>query len=207
MLIKIFLFFVAVAAVGCGVMNTSVTDNSNSQIAEATPKVLDGKPDTKPSVAANVPTPKAITPSDIPFGEDVVITIKRGACYGRCPQYSMSISGSGKVEFEGVKDTLVNGKASGNVSPDEVKELVAEFAKIGFFELDDEYTEQNCPNAATDQSTIIISLTAGGKSKTINHYTGCVENDAEHTPFPAGLLALENKIHEISEAKKWTGPR
>jgi hypothetical protein len=205
MLIKIFLVFVAVAAVGCGVLNTSVADNSNSRIAEATP--TNGRPDTKPSVAANGPTPKAVTPSDIPFSEDVVISMKRGECYGNCPQYLMSIYGSGKVDFEGIKDTLVNGKTSGTISSEEVKQLVGEFAKIGFLELEDDYDAQNCPTYATDQSTVVISLTAGGKTKTINHYTGCVENDEKYTPYPTGLLALENKIHEIPEAKKWTGPR
>jgi hypothetical protein len=205
MLIKIFLVFVAVASVGCGALNSSVADNSNSRLADATPK--NGKPDAKPSVAATDRTPKSVTPSDIPFGEDVVITMKRGPCFGRCPQYSLSIYGSGKVDFEPIQNTLVTDKVSGTISPDEVKELVAEFAKIGFLELDDAYTEQNCPNAATDHSTVVISLTAGGKTKTISHYTGCVEDNEDHTPFPAGLLALGNKIHEIPEAKKWSGPR
>ncbi len=197
MLIKILLVLVSVmTAVGCGVLNTSVADNSNTSGVSETPKARNIKA-----------TPKAVTPSDIPFGEDVVITMKRGGCFGRCPQYSISISGSGKVEFEGIKDTLVNGKTSGTVSPDEVKQLVAEFEKIGFLELEDKYDSENCPNYATDQSTIVISLTAGGKTKTINHYTGCVENDPDHTPFPPGLLTLENQIHEIPKAKKWSGQR
>ena len=196
MLAKIFLVLIAAAAVGCGVLNTSVANNSNSRtVGERTPKQ---------TVEA---TPRAVTPSDIPFGEDVVITMKRGACYGRCPQYSISINGSGNVEFEGIKDTIVTGKTSGTVSTDEVKMLVAEFAKIGFLELDDAYGNENCPTTFTDQSTIVISLTAGGETKTISHYTGCVEDNEDHTPYPPGLLALENKIHEIPEAKKWAGQR
>jgi len=199
MLVKILLFVCAAAAFGCGTVNTSVTNNSDTRIAEATPVT-----DATPVIDA---TPKPAPPSDIPFDKDTVITIKRGACYGRCPQYSMSIKANGDVEFEGIKDTTVNGKTSGTIAPDEVKGLIAEFEKIGFFELDDQYNEQNCPNSATDQSTVIISLTAGGKTKTISHYTGCVEDDPEHTPYPAGLLALENKIHEIPQEKKWSGQR
>lgn len=134
---------------------------------------------------------------------DLEITISRGACYGTCPQFSMSIKADGSIEFNGEEFTETVGKASGTITPADVLRVFNKFEKIGFFELEDEYSGKNCPNQATDQSTTNISVTANGNTKKIRHYTGCVENDEKHTPYPPGLLDLENKIQDIAESKGW----
>lgn len=165
-------------------------------------------PNSNASAVTPTPTSAPIKTERISDARDVLITLERGACFGRCPQYKVSISGDGKVIFEGKENTKVKGKAEAELTEDEVKMLVEEFDKIRFFDLNDRYDQTNCPNAATDQSTVLISLKVGDKNRSISHYTGCVEGDeAPYKPYPAGLLTLENMIHDVVESLELTGPR
>ena len=52
-----------------------------------------------------------------------------------------------------------------------------------------------CP---TDHPSAFTSIRINGKSKTINHYLGCLE-----PKVPKGLTELENKIDEIVNTAQW----
>ena len=66
---------------------------------------------------------------------DVIITLERTACFGTCPIYKLTISGDGKVVYEGEKFVNVLGTQTDEISQEKVKELVDEFDKIGYFSL------------------------------------------------------------------------
>lgn len=142
----------------------------------------------------------AATPASI--SKDLLITLERGSCFGRCPQYTVTISADGKVEFEGKANTKVIGKASGKISESDLKELVAAFGKINYFDLKERYTDDACPEVATDMSSATTSFQSNGKQKTVFHYHGCVTKDT-HESYPPGLNLLENKIDEIAKTEQW----
>lgn len=136
--------------------------------------------------------------------KNLLITLNRGACYGTCPAYNLTVSADGSVEFEGFDHTKIKGKAKDTISEDKVKALVAEINKSDFFALSDSLDEKsnNCASISTDNPTAKISVRLKDKERTISHYIACPQNsDAKK------LEALENKIDEIVETKRWIGEK
>jgi len=129
--------------------------------------------------------------------KDLKITLERTECFGFCPVYKLTIAADGSVVFEGRRFVKQEGVTKSSVSPERLKQLMAEFDRVNFFSLEDDYSETrlSCP---TDQPSAITSIRINGKSKTINHYLGCLE-----PKVPKGLTELENKIDEIVNTAQW----
>lgn len=135
------------------------------------------------------------------FGDDTVITIDRGPCSGQCPAYRLSINADGSVKFEGREHTI--GKAEDKISPSEVKRLIEQANSIGFLQLEDSYNAANCPSYATDSSTVNITITSSGRSKTISHYLGCSDPNGGIGSFPPGLSDLSDGIAKTADVSRW----
>jgi Domain of unknown function (DUF6438) len=139
---------------------------------------------------------RTVIPQDIP--QDLKITLERTDCFGGCPVYKLTIIADGTVVFEGRRFVKQEGAPiKSSVSRERLKQLIAEFDRVKFFSLEDDYSEirLSCP---TDQPSAITSIRINGKSKTINHYLGCLE-----PKVPKGLTELENKIDEIVNTAQW----
>lgn len=149
---------------------------------------------------------KTDSPPNQQVPEDLLITLERTACYGLCAVYKIAVKADGSITFEGIKNTQTIGKIESKISESKVRELLKEFENADYSKLDDKYDYDNCPIAASDSSTIITSLRMNGKTKTVSHYSGCVEKD-QRTPFPPKLTAMENNIDKIIETKCWIGER
>jgi Domain of unknown function (DUF6438) len=139
---------------------------------------------------------QTVIPQDIP--QDLMITLERTECFGFCPVYKLTITADGAVEFEGrrfVKQEGVTIKSA--ITREQLKQLMAEFDRVKFFSLEDDYSEirLSCP---TDQPSAFTSIRINGKSKRINHYLGCRE-----PKVPKELTELENKIDEIVNTAQW----
>jgi hypothetical protein len=146
---------------------------------------------TVPIVQSNVPP-------------DTVITLERTICYGACPMYTLTVKADGSVSFQ---PKYVEGRAivSGelkrtSISRDKVKELVLQFAKADYFAFKDRYEfgDKECAESWTDYPSAITSITINGKSKSVNHYYGCMGNIVLDR-----LTELESKIDEIANTKQW----
>jgi hypothetical protein len=150
-----------------------------------------------PSVGCNGAgySDRTVIPQGIP--KDLKITLERTECFGFCPVYKLTIAADGSVVFEGRRFVKQEGVTKSSVSPERLKQLMAEFDRVNFFSLEDDYSETrlSCP---TDQPSAITSIRINGKSKTINHYLGCLE-----PKVPKGLTELENKIDEIVNTAQW----
>ena len=128
-----------------------------------------------------------------------VITLERTVCYGFCPAYKVSIFGDGSVLYEGKEFVKKKGKAEGLITKDQLQQLVREFEKLDYVNLDDEYSEgHNCPESWTDNPSAITSLNQNGKVKRVVHYYGC-----RGLTILDQLTALENKIDEVVNSKRW----
>jgi len=128
------------------------------------------------------------------------ITLERTACFGTCPIYKLTIASDGTVTFAGQRFTKTQGGATGRISASDFRRLVAEFEKIDYFSLPDDFSPGTkvCPQMVTDMPSTIMSIHLKGKSKTVSHYHGCGNSGA----LPQ-LTALENKIDEIAGTQKW----
>jgi len=159
---------------------------------------------------------------------ELFLSMKRSGCYGQCPIYDLTIEPNGKVIFEGKFYTETTGKVEDKISDEKINQLAEEIKKTNFFLFDDAYNSKsgNCPDFATDSSSVTLYIKINGKVKTINHYLGCQDNyrkeiakgnsneipvidEAEFTKriFPQQLYNLENKIDEIVGTKRWIGER
>ena len=124
--------------------------------------------------------------------EEVVITLERTACHGTCPVYALTIYGSGTVIYEGIEYVKTTGEKEGSISEEQVRQLISEFEKIGYFSLSDSYEERTI----TDAPSAITSITIDGKTKSIKHYHGDFS-------APELLTELENRIDEITNSAQW----
>ncbi|MCC5636771.1 DUF6174 domain-containing protein [Nostoc sp. CHAB 5844] len=124
-----------------------------------------------------------------------IITLQRTACFGACPIYKITIFPNGRVVYEGERFVKVVGKRTARISPQAVRRLVAEFEKVNYFSLANNY--QGGP---TDLPSAITSLTVGKQQKTINHYLGSPN-------APQALTALENKIDAVVNFQRWVGSK
>ena len=128
--------------------------------------------------------------------DKVNITMSRSACFGACPVYYIEIHEDGKVIYRGYKNVNVIGEQSSTIPVDKVNELVNQFNRIGYFNLEDRYDEL----AITDQATVQTSIRIDGTFKSVHDYLGGIE-----LPELPKLRQLENMIDEVTNSSRWVG--
>ncbi|HEV2401787.1 MAG TPA: DUF6438 domain-containing protein [Candidatus Sulfotelmatobacter sp.] len=124
-----------------------------------------------------------------PTEDNLVLTLERTACFGSCPVYKLTIRGDGSVTYEGKKYVRVIGTRAGIVDTEKLAELVRAFSEAHYLALEDRYRSK----LVSDQPTTYTSLTLHGRHKEVEDYCGA----------PASLTALERKIDEVANSKKW----
>jgi len=132
--------------------------------------------------------------------ETPVVTLERTPCFGTCPVYTVAISRSGTVRYEGRHHVTRAGVGTGRIPAARVDSLLAELEAGGYFGFADDYVMDSpaCGMYATDSPTVITSATRGGVTKTVRHDRGC-------SAAPPELSRLEQRIDEVAETGKWTG--
>jgi hypothetical protein len=123
-----------------------------------------------------------------PDTRDAVITLQRTACFGACPVYTVTITGDGRVEYDGKEFVRVTGHAAATIAPGDVAMLVAAFEKADYFNLENRYTAN-----ITDMPTTITSIRVGGRSKSVTDYYGA----------PQVLKDLEKEIDRVARTAQW----
>jgi len=131
------------------------------------------------------------TAADAP--RSVSITMERTPCFGRCPVYRLDLDGAGKVVYEGRGFVKERGRQEATVRAADVQALAKEIEAAGFFTLRDSY-----PPDATDNASVITSVTIDGKTKRIEH-------DLSSRAAPASLKALYQRIDEVAGSRQWVG--
>ena len=132
-------------------------------------------------------------PTDLPPVE-VFIRLERTACHGTCPIYILTISGDGRVVYDGIDFVAVKGRQTTTIAPEQVQALVEAFTVANFFLLED-HTEY----VVADAASAILSLTIGEQMNTVEHYYG----DDSAPPI---LFELETLVDELANSKQWIDP-
>jgi hypothetical protein len=105
----------------------------------------------------------------------------------------LDISDSGKVVYEGRGFVKERGRHEGTVSAADVQALAKEIEAAGFYSFRDSY-----PPDATDNASVITTVTIDHKTKRIEHNLGS-------RTAPAALEALYRRIDEVAGTKQWIG--
>ncbi len=134
----------------------------------------------------------------VPFPEKVDlrtfrITLERTACYGSCPWYKVSVSGSGEVTWNGKRFVAVPGVHHAPISDKAIRKLVDQVRTSRMLDAQDEY------RAAMDHSpTYILTLDVNGLHKQVIDYIGPIVG------MPTSIRGLEEQIDTAAGTAKWT---
>jgi len=178
------------------------------------PQTFDGKP-VNAVGRVSVFFRERPEPADlsVPFPEaapaDTAITLHRGACYGSCPDYRVTIRGDGLVSFETGGDhlagtaakvhldynghnVLLPGSHTARVDPAAVAKLLERFRAAHFFGLKKEYFY-----GATDNPTQVLTVRVGKASKTVTDYIGTKAG------MPQEVRDLEEAVDALAGTARW----
>jgi hypothetical protein len=125
---------------------------------------------------------------------EVLATLERGACFGFCPMYKLTIYKDGAVEYEGERFVKVTGPATGTTTPEALAKLDEAIVETRYMALDDAYKDQDM----TDMPWATSSYSRDGATKRIEHYFG--DSDA-----PKELVIVEDAIDEAAQSVRWVG--
>jgi hypothetical protein len=123
--------------------------------------------------------------------EPVEITLQRTACFGTCPDYSVTLRDDGTVVYAGRQYVKTPGEHTWTIEPAAVRALAREMDAAGFFELQDAYTAM-----MTDNPTTFTTLRIGSRTKKVKDYVA----------GPPKLKDIEAKIDEVSGVLKYVAP-
>lgn len=141
---------------------------------------------------APVEAPAETPPVNENANSNVEIRLQRGACYGFCPDYTVTINGEGQVRYEGRRFVNAVGERTATIPREDVTALLARFDEIGFDNLRDSYRGQ-----MTDLPTYTVSLTRNGHTKTVIDYAGT------SVGMPASVRELEGEIDRVARTAQW----
>jgi Domain of unknown function (DUF6438) len=133
------------------------------------------------------------------------IRLHRTSCYGCCPEYSITIFGTGQVIYEGSSCVVNEGVHEGTISLDALQSLIDSFSRQGFFELREYYRQQ-----VTDQSTALLFVRIGNVEKQVENYWSGDRWDPWGTEDPdwavhETLDALAKEVDDAVQIEKWIG--
>jgi ankyrin repeat protein len=133
----------------------------------------------------------------VPFPEikdwnSLRIKLKRTACYGSCPDYSVEVRGDGEVTFQGRSNVLIPGNHRGKISKQSLQELFKTFRRANYFSTRDEYAAM-----ITDNPSYTTSVEFDGHSKSVHDYVGL------RVGMPEAVKNVEDSIDRLAGTAKW----
>jgi len=131
--------------------------------------------------------------------DDTMITLQRGNCESGCPEYRIVIFANGDVIWQGLSRVARTGLVASRIERNAVRKLLAEFEALDYFRLRNVYgfRGSGCPPTDVGKSMVTTSLSSGGRSQTISHYSGCAGGVGDK------LTALEHSIDETAVTRRW----
>ena len=159
-------------------VTTTETEKSNGNLASQTQVKSDAASGN--SNANNQEIDKGMTSAKA--GE--LASIKRTACYGKCPIYRLTILDNGQVIYEGKQFVEKIGTYAGLLNSEDVETILKKAKETSYFELEDAY---DVPIA--DFPTCVTSVTKAGKTKRVMNKQGA----------PASLKKFETYLDSLLE--------
>jgi hypothetical protein len=133
------------------------------------------------------------------------VTLSRGACYGQCPIYDVTIRADGRVVFNGEKFVKLVGKQESRLPLQDIALLTAVIRRVGIDTMRDQYFSKadGCVKVATDFPSMSLSVTVAGKKKSVAIDVSC---QGPNVPF-AKLTWLAKTIDFMANTEILIGDR
>lgn len=122
----------------------------------------------------------------------VLASIKKTACYGKCPVFEAKFYNDGRAEYFGKMNVEKMGSYASRIDDSTVKSIRSKAGELGYFDLYNTYPTGEVKIA--DLPTTISSVRIGDMIKTVsNKYQG-----------PEELKVFEDFLLEIVDRIEWT---
>lgn len=113
------------------------------------------------------------------------VRLSRGACFGRCPIYAVTLGADGTAIWNGERFVERLGRYQGEVDVNELARLLAFVERAGFFDWDDEYV-----SGVTDAPDYILTVESDWATKSVR------QNASEEPPDFWVIAALVDGLTE-----------
>ncbi len=130
------------------------------------------------------------------------VTLVRGACFGTCAQYALTVSSDGGVVFVGFAHVRTRGLARAHVSPAAARALIARFTEANFVGMWEQYLsgQTSCGLYASDAPIVELSLVTPTSYKKVVHDYGCGS-------APTVLRDLQAAVDATGGSSRWLPAR
>jgi hypothetical protein len=141
--------------------------------------------------------------------DDIVFTLKKGACFGSCPEYTLRIYNNLYTEFIGKNNTNKIGTYAKMIGQSEYDDLVKKFEKADFFSFDETYESNisDLPSSTISYKKEELKKSVTGKMErpeAVHKLQFALESIAESAN---GWQQLRNSITEDPEDPKFDRAR
>ena len=118
------------------------------------------------------------------------VTLRRGACFGTCPIYEITLRADGSAEWRGDRFVERLGRFHGQANPGDVAKLARLVDRSGLVGWDDEYMGN-----VTDAPTYELTVVAGRTTKTVRQNA---------TDEPADFWVVAAVVDHFAAEIDWT---
>lgn len=109
--------------------------------------------------------------------DDLKLTLTRGACFGTCPVYTLSIASDGSVRFEGIDFTDAEGVVESTLSHNQMSAIADEIVRSDFFGY---RKDERCAEYWTDHAGVKLEIRWHGRESSRSS-----TSSTQATPKPA----------------------
>lgn len=122
-------------------------------------------------------------------GPQVLASIQRTSCFGKCPIYKATFFDNGEVLFVGKNFVDNIGTYTSLISEDEIKGIIQMAKDVNYFSLEDEY-----PTPVVDFPKCITSVNVDGRKKSVLNGENA----------PRDLIGFERHLDALLKEREWT---
>jgi hypothetical protein len=119
------------------------------------------------------------------------VTLRRGACFGPCPIYTVTLRRDGTAQWFGERFVSRLGRFTGEVYEADFERLCRVIEEVGFFSWSDRYAEE-----VTDASEDELEVLTDGESKRVIQYA---------TDEPPEFWVIATLVDGIASGIEWSG--
>ncbi len=170
---------------------TGVVKTADIPAAESGKTSSRAGPDSSGRVVPGQPSTPKKTQADAasPPPDDFYVQLKRGACFGRCPQYAVRIDGDGQVTFNGERFVAALGEQKSQTDSAALGALRALLRQPEVAALKDIYRpgQPGCGAVTTDMPSSQIEWQIDGQHHRLKLYGGCAATPASAQQLPAAV--------------------
>jgi len=128
-------------------------------------------------------------------GDDFSMSLERRGCEGRCPVYTVAVSGNGAVTYNGFAYVATKGIQRDHISTQAAMELLNRFRQANFQSALPLYSGE------FDGGYDVLTLRIGERQYQVVDETGL------EVGLPNAILNLEEAIDKATQSARWVGGR